>query len=92
MSSNICGLEESPLENIVLRNIDLTLYGGVKEYEKVVPTVAQSYPEVYVYGRVLPSKGIYFRYIDGLTLDNVKVKTYKKDEREDFVFEFVKFN
>lgn len=92
MSSNICGLEESPLENIILRNIDLTLYGGVKEYEKVVPTVAQSYPEVYVYGRVLPSKGIYFRYIDGLTLDNVKVKTYKKDAREDFVFEFVKFN
>lgn len=92
MSSNICGLEESPLENIILRNINLTLYGGVKEYDKVVPTVAQSYPEVYVYGRILPSKGIYFRYIDGLTLDNVKVRTYTPDAREDFVCEFVKFN
>ena len=43
-----------------------------------------------VYGWTLPAKGIYFRYIDGLTLDNVTVETYRSDAREDFVLEHVK--
>ncbi|MBR2341439.1 MAG: hypothetical protein IKA72_03430 [Clostridia bacterium] len=86
MTSNICGLKESPLENITLRNVSLKLDGGLKEYKKDVPEEAQDYPEVYVYGRFLPAKGIYFRHIDGLTLDNVTVETYRPDVREDFVF------
>ncbi|MBO4263019.1 MAG: hypothetical protein J5903_04475, partial [Clostridia bacterium] len=89
MTSNICGLTESPLENITLRDIVLKLDGGVKEYKKEVPETAQDYPEVYVYGRILSAKGIYFRHIRGLTLENVKVSTYRADERKDFVFEDV---
>ena len=90
MTSNICGVKESPLENIVLRNIHLKLDGGVQEYKKEVPEDAQDYPEVYVYGRILPAKGIYFRHIHGLTLDNVTVETYREDIREDFVFQSIK--
>lgn len=90
MTSNVCGLVESPLENITLKNIDLKLYGAVEEYEKNVPLEPKVYPEVYTYGRILPAKGIYFRFIDGLTLENVKVSTYNPDSREDFVFENVK--
>lgn len=90
MTSNICGLKESPLENITLKNIHLKLDGGVKEYKKDVPEDAQDYPEVYVYGRILPAKGIYFRYINGLILENVTVETYRPDKREDFVFRNVK--
>ena len=90
MTSNICGLKESPLENITLRNIYLKLSGGVQEYKKEVPEDAQDYPEVYVYGRILPAKGIYFRHINGLTLDNVTVETEREDIREDFVFQSVK--
>ena len=90
MTSNICGLKESPLENITLRNVHLKLDGGVQEYNRNVPEEAQDYPEVYVYGRILPAKGIYFRHIDGLTLDDVTVETYREDVREDFVFENVR--
>lgn len=90
MTSNICGLKESPLENVVLKNVHLKLDGGVQEYKKEVPEEAQDYPEVFVYGRILPAKGIYFRHIDGLTLDNVTVETYREDKREDFVFENIK--
>lgn len=89
MTSNICGLKESPLENITLRNVHLKLDGGVQEYNRNVPEEAQDYPEVYVYGRILPAKGIYFRHIDGLTLENVTVETYREDTREDFVFDDV---
>ena len=89
MTSNICGLPESHLENITLRNIHLKLDGGVKTFNANVPEDAQDYPEVYVYGRILPAKGIYFRYVDGLTIDNVTVETYRADVREDLVFEKV---
>lgn len=88
-TSNCCGMPESHLENITLRNVHLKLAGGVKEYNKNVPDVPPAYPEVYVYGRILPAKGIYFRYVDGLTLDNVTVDTYNPDTRENFVFEHV---
>ena len=90
MTCNICGLQDSLLENITLKNVHLSLDGGVKNYTREVPEEAQDYPEVYVYGRILPAKGIYFRHIDGLTLDNVTVDTYRPDAREDFVFDDVK--
>ncbi|MBQ3049135.1 MAG: hypothetical protein IJC94_04180 [Oscillospiraceae bacterium] len=89
MTSNCCGLKERHLENITLRNIHLKLDGGVQEYNKEVPDKAPEYPEVYVYGKILPAKGIYFRYVDNLVLDNVTVETYRPDAREDFVFEHV---
>ena len=90
MTSNICGLKESLLENITLRNVHLKLDGGVQEYNQNVPEEAQDYPEVYVYGRILPAKGIYFRHINGLTIDNLTVETYREDKRENFVLEDVK--
>ena len=64
--------------------------GGVTEYKKEVPDVAPEYPEIMVYGWTLPTKGIYFRHVDGLLLDNVTVESYRPDMREDFVFEDVK--
>ena len=85
------GSEEFPLENIVLKNVLLKLDGGVQKYNNIVPEEAQDYPEVFVYGRILPAKGIYFRYVNGLTLDNVIVQTYRDDKRESFVFEKVNY-
>ena len=89
MTSNLCGLVGYPLKNITLRNVHLKLDGGVQTYNTSVPEEAQDYPEVYAYGRILPAKGIYFRHIEGLTLDNVTVETYRADKRADFVFEDV---
>jgi hypothetical protein len=90
MTSNICGLPESPLENITLRNIKLQLDGGVKSVQREVPEEPIcDYPEVFVYGRILPAKGIYFRHINGLTLENCIAETYREDCREEFVFDSV---
>ena len=90
-SSNVCGLKGRPLKNITLRNVHFKVAGGVKEYEKVVPDMPPKYPEIMVYGKTLPAKGIYFRHVEGLLLDNVTVESYMPDAREDFVFEDVKF-
>ena len=89
VTSNCCGLENHTIKNLKLKNIKLRLYGGVQEFNTDVPKDSKGYPEVYVYGYVLPAKGIYFRHVDGLILDNVSVETYKEDCREDFVFDTV---
>ena len=88
--SNVCGLKEHPLTNIVLTNFDFTLSGGCNYYHKRVPEDAQDYPEVYVYGKILPAKGIYFRHIDGLILKNINIKTLNDDIREDLIFDDIK--
>ena len=89
ITSNVCGLEGKPLKNITLKNVTLHLDGGVQEFNPVVPEEPKPYPEVNTYGRFLPAKGIYFRHIDGLTLDNVNITVNKADVREDFVFDRV---
>ena len=68
----------------------LELDGAVQSFNPNVPEIPRPYPEVNTYGRTLPAKGIYFRHIDGLTLDNVTIKVYRPDVREDFVFDNVK--
>ncbi|MBQ3554360.1 MAG: hypothetical protein IJA08_06740 [Clostridia bacterium] len=91
LSSNMCGLPGKPIKNLTLRNVHLKVNGGVTEYEKTVPDNEPDYPEIMVYGWTLPAKGIYFRYVEGLTLDHVTVDSFYPDAREDFVFEYVTF-
>ena len=90
ITSNVCGLAGKPLKNITLKNVSLYLDGGVQEFDPVVPEEPKPYPEVNTYGRFLPAKGIFFRHIDGLILDNVKITYNKPDVREEFVFDRVK--
>ena len=79
--------------NVVItreNDVPITILSNNKNIE--IDKTVRDYPEVYVYGRVLPAKGIYFRYINGLTLENVKVETYRPDVRDDFVFYNVEKN
>ena len=87
-TSNICGLKEHELENITFNNIDMTLDGGVDKFEREVPIKPSNpYPEAYVYGRILPASGLYFRYVKNLSLDNIKIKTIRPDKRDPIVKE-----
>lgn len=88
-SNNMCGLPGKPIKNLTLRNVHLKVNGGVKEYSKEVPTECPPYPEINSYGNILPAKGIYFRHVENLVMDNVTVDSFYPDAREDFVFEDV---
>lgn len=90
ITSGCCGLVGHDLERITFRNVSLNLWGGAKNVNNLVPEDAQDYPEIYVYGTDLPAKAIYFRHINGLTIENFSVTTKNNDEREDFVFDDVK--
>lgn len=89
MTSNVCGLKDKPLKNITLKNVALRLEGVTGEVSETVPDECLPYPEVNCYGKFLPAKGIYFRHVDGLTLENVTVETNRKDKRKDFIFDDV---
>ncbi len=89
VTSNMTGMPDRPLENITLRNIHLKVAGGVTEYEKNIPEPTRAYPEIWNLGWTLPAKGIFFRHIKGLTLENVSVDSFMSDAREDFIFEDV---
>ena len=80
-----------PLENIVLKNVYLKLDGGVNEFRADVPEEPQDYHEAFVYGRILPALGIYFRHVNGLVLDDVTISSYRNDAREKLVFNDVNF-
>ncbi len=90
MTSNICGLKGKCLENVTLKNIYFEVEGGVREYEEKVPEKPLgSYPEVDVYGKILPASGLYCRHVNNLSIYNFKVKTLKQDKRKPLVFEKV---
>ena len=89
---NVCGLREKALRNITLKNVKFVTQGGISEYERELPDIANIvdyYPEVNVYGCTLPASGIYFQYIDGLYLENVEIETYLPDARDALVFDSV---
>ena len=90
LTSPVCGLKDHYLENISFKNIDMVLYGGVKEFNSDVPEKPMSpYPEAYVYGKILPAKGFYFRYVKNLSLENIKIKTIYPDKRVDIIKEHI---
>ena len=73
---------------MLVSNVKLILDGGVKNNNlKAREEPLDNYPEVDVYGKLLPAKGIFFRHINGLVLENVSVETYREDAREPFVFD-----
>ncbi|MCQ2755120.1 MAG: glycosyl hydrolase family 28 protein, partial [bacterium] len=90
ITSNVCGLKDHNLDNIRFEHIIMELDGGVEEYNPVVPDKAPEYPEVNVYGKILPASAIYFRYINSLILKDVKVKLLHQDKRPYYVFDSIK--
>ncbi len=91
ISSSVTGLDTShQIKNVTLENISLTLTapGNDKDrqtdMDKVLKRVKPGYPSPESWGN-LPSYGFYFRYIDGLQLKNIELKSEKKDPRDPIV-------
>lgn len=77
------------IENVVIRNVDVTLEGGGNiEDAGEIPerTRNNNYPEyIFFFGkdakRVFPAYGIYARHISGVTFENVNIVTRTPDTR-----------
>ena len=86
----ITGLKDKYVEKVQMNNISITFHGGgTREDAKVkVPEDEFRYPEQWFFG-VLPSYGIFARYINKLKLTNVDIELDGEDARKACVFENV---
>lgn len=84
------------IEDITIRDVQFTVSGGgtkedaqktdLNEYTQEV--LNGWWPEFSLVG-TLPASGIYARHVDGLTLDNISIKTVTKDARKPVVLDDV---
>ena len=86
----VMGIPGYYIEDLTLSNIRIVYRGGGPK-EAIDKEVAQNidmYPDPYRW-QSLPAYGIYFRYVKGLQVNNVVLKTLNPDERPAFVLDDV---
>lgn len=91
---SITGIPGVPVENIVLKNINLTFKGGdspfyfqgeegnlVQEHSvETVPDVPQKHPRGDMFGK-LPAYGFYVRHIKEIEFDGIRLNTLNDEKR-----------
>ena len=90
--SSIAGLPNHPIENVVLRNIEITYGGGARRDVAEVPLTGlasvpekrANYPEFSMFGE-LPAWGFYLRHAKSIRFENVTLRFEKHDFRSAFV-------
>ncbi|SEO06410.1 Glycosyl hydrolases family 28 [Mucilaginibacter gossypiicola] len=94
--SSIVGLPGHPVQNIILKNIEITYGGGAKKEIAFICTDSLAnvtenpagYPEFTMFGE-LPSWGLYTRHASGISISNFKIKLQQEDFRPALVFDDV---
>lgn len=83
----VSGTQKTHIRNVRLKNFNLSMPGGLAEYEPhEIPQMGDRYPEFHCFG-VLPSCGLYTRYTDGLVTENIAFSLRSPDCRAMFVSE-----
>jgi len=90
IGSAIVGTPGHPVENVLLRNIQLTCVGGgtAAEATRTIPELPKSYPKSEMFG-VLPAHGFFLRHGNNIQLDNVRLDLAADDARPAVVAEDV---
>lgn len=84
--SLITGIPEQLIENIVIRNLDISMMGGgtTEMTERSVPETV-SYPDAQDFrADGLPAYGFYIRYAKNVVLENVKITPNEQDFRPEY--------
>jgi polygalacturonase len=79
----INGIPDHPIENLTVRNIQMSLSGGgtARAADIQLSEKEAAYPEWNMFGKTFPAYGIYARHVRGLSLQNVVMTTLKADAR-----------
>ena len=88
MGCAIAGLTNHPIENLALKNINISFPGRGKAGDRTrrFEEKPGAYPECTMFAKGseqkrLPAYGLYFWHVEGLKLEGVKLTTRKPDER-----------
>ncbi len=79
---NITGLKDFPVENVMLRNINLEFEGGgkVEDSNREIPENETSYPSGRVFGRI-PAYGFFLRHVRNILFEDVWLRFSSDDHR-----------
>jgi hypothetical protein len=94
--ASITGLAGHPVQNVILKNIEITYGGGAKKEIAFIHTDSLAnvteniagYPEFTMFGE-LPSWGLYTRHAAGISISNFKISLKQDDFRPAMVFDDV---
>ena len=77
------GVPGHAIENLTLENIDLTLPGGgtAEDAKLQLGEKEDAYPEMSMFGKILPAYGLYLRHVRGVTFKNVRTHLATPDAR-----------
>lgn len=83
MAMIISGIPGHLIQNVSLSDISVHLPGGGSEEDAKVqlPEVEGDYPEVTMFGKVMPAYGLYIRHAHGIAIKNVRISLAKPDAR-----------
>lgn len=79
----ISGIPGSLIEHASLSNISVHLSGGgtPEDAKAILQENEADYPEVTMFGKVMPSYGMYIRHAKNVKLDHIDLTTEKEDAR-----------
>ncbi len=84
----INGIPNYPVENLALENIEIDLPGGGTLADSRVQFLEKesTYPEMNMFGKIMPAFGIYARHVRGISLKRVTFVSLTPDARPAKVF------
>jgi len=79
----ISGVPGHPVENLTFENLALELAGGgqAEDASVALPEKESAYPEITMFGAVMPASGIYARHVRGVNFTNVTTTVKSPDAR-----------
>lgn len=78
----ISGVPGHSIEAVTFENIDLQMVGGESKHEAVSLRENEgAYPEIRMFGPVMPAHGLYARHVNGVTFRNVRTTVANPDAR-----------
>jgi polygalacturonase len=84
----INGIPNHPVQTLTLENIHIEIPGGgTAEDAKIqLPEKESAYPEMSMFGKIIPAYGIYVRHARDVTFKNVRTTLLSPDARPEKIF------
>ncbi len=79
--SFISGIKDGLVQDVVIRNVDLAMSGGISKQPKYVREGIRGYPDAHQFENPLPAFGFWIRHASNIHFYNITVTSAKPDAR-----------